>query len=284
MPNVFSVTLDNDTKTADPVELGVYRINANNSNPFVTLSFRLKASADGDSKLKIYANHHFTIADLCLKLAGPLTLDEMADNTNMEADENVAVIFNRTIKEGYNTVCLPIDLSADQVAETFGEGSEIYTFSEEELGGETVITFVKSDETTISANVPVIVKATQTSTSQTFENVNLTPSNEPVLEGTNIDFVGTYARTTVPGGDYFISNGVLYKSTGEANISAFRAYLHPKNGNEVKLFIGDTPTSIDAIHGLEIVNDGAIYDLSGKRVNKAAKGIYIINGKKVMMK
>ena len=88
----------------------------------------------------------------------------------------------------------------------------------------------------------------------------------------------------MPSGDYFISNGVLYKSTGDTNISAFRAYLHPKNGNEVKLFIGDTPTSIDAIHGLEIVNDGAIYDLSGKRVNKAVKGIYIINGKKVMMK
>lgn len=40
--------------------------------------------------------------------------------------------------------------------------------------------------------------------------------------------------------------------------------------------------STDAIQGITAEKDAVIYDLAGRRVSKAGKGLYIINGKKVM--
>ncbi len=287
MPNVVKVNLDGQEKTVDAAALGAKAINTADGNPFVTLSFRLKASAEGDSKLTIYANHHFTIADLSLMLAGPAELDEAANNSAVEAEENATVKVKRTIKQGYNTVVLPFDVTAEQVAAAFGEGAEVYTFSDKAEGEDVVISFQKAEA--ISANVPVLVKATVASTEQTFEGVNLVaPAAEPKAEGTAIDFVGTYAPVTVTAGDYFVNSGTLYKSSGATNLKAFRAYLTLKAGtdpNAVKLRIGsDTTTAIDAINAGAQTVDGAVYNLSGQRVSQPTKGIYIINGKKVMMK
>ncbi len=287
LPNVVTVNLDGQEKTVDAVALGAKAINTADGNPFVTLSFRLKASAEGDSKLTIYANHHFTIADLSLMLAGPAELDEAADNSAVEAEENVTVKVKRTIKQGYNTVVLPFDVTAEQVAAAFGEGAEVYTFSDKAEGEDVVISFQKAEA--ISANVPVLVKATVASTEQTFEGVNLVaPAAEPKAEGAALDFVGTYAPITVAAGDYFVNSGILYKSNGSTSLKAFRAYLKLKAGtdpNAVKLRIGsDTTTAIDAVNAGAQSIDGAVYNLSGQRVSQPTKGIYIINGKKVMMK
>ena len=111
-------------------------------------------------------------------------------------------------------------------------------------------------------------------------------SGEAKVAGTNFDFVGTYAASTdIPAGDYFVSKGALYKSTGATTIKAFRAYLQAKTaGATVKMFIdGENVDAIDAING-EAAEQGAIYNIAGQRVNKAQKGIYIVNGKKVVVK
>ena len=44
------------------------------------------------------------------------------------------------------------------------------------------------------------------------------------------------------------------------------------------------PDGIEVINGQTTVNNGAIYNLQGQRVNKAQKGVYIINNKKVVVK
>ncbi len=51
-------------------------------------------------------------------------------------------------------------------------------------------------------------------------------------------------------------------------------------------YLGNTeaPTAIESIEAATTTAEGTIYDLSGRRVQKAKKGIYIINGKKVMVK
>jgi hypothetical protein len=47
-------------------------------------------------------------------------------------------------------------------------------------------------------------------------------------------------------------------------------------------------TETDGIETIEqaqpVINDGVIYNLQGVRVDKATKGVYIINGKKVVIK
>ena len=115
------------------------------------------------------------------------------------------------------------------------------------------------------------------------------PNGDVKVAGTNFDFVGNYAPLTVAAKDYFVSGGKLYKSTGATNLKAFRAYvknLNPESEGEVKLFIEGEDgivTAIDAIDGESVVN-GAIFNLAGQRVQKAQKGVYIINGKKVAVK
>lgn len=77
----------------------------------------------------------------------------------------------------------------------------------------------------------------------------------------------------------------MYKYNG-TNIKAFRAYLPykaPADGGALRIVFDDVTTGIEGIE----VNDGgktAIYDLSGRRVSRMTKGLYIVNGKKVFIK
>lgn len=77
----------------------------------------------------------------------------------------------------------------------------------------------------------------------------------------------------------------MYKYNG-TNIKAFRAYLPytaPAERGALRIVFDDVTTGIEGIE----VNDGgktAIYDLSGRRVSRMTKGLYIVNGKKVFIK
>ena len=74
----------------------------------------------------------------------------------------------------------------------------------------------------------------------------------------------------------------FYKAEG--TIPAGKAYREAQ-GAEVKGFaivINGGETAIEGITTSATIPADAIYDLSGRRVEKATKGIYIINGKKVL--
>ena len=105
---------------------------------------------------------------------------------------------------------------------------------------------------------------------------------------------GVLTATTVTQGTGSNVNYVLVADNGkavfqwigtvDANVPAGKAYLTIENGpTESRLFIDDT-TDIRSITNGQSVNDNAIYDLSGRRVENPTKGIYIMNGKKVVVK
>ena len=219
------------------------------------------------------------------KLAQDVAYDETANNT-IENTIIADVTMTRTIKEGYNTVCLPFTLTANQVATAFGTGTEVYAFSDNSTDANAVtINFDKGDGS-ITANVPVLVKATAASTEQTFEGVQIVDA-ESKVEGNNFDFVGVYAPTKPAEGDFFLSNATLYQATAATqDIKAFRAYFQDKTNGavEVKLFIDGIATRISEINGAENAENGAIFTVAGQRVQKAQKGLYIVNGKKVLVK
>ncbi len=287
MPNVVTIALDGANQTVNAQELGAKAINVSEGNPFATLKFYVTPTED-NSKLTIYANHHFTIADLSMKLAVAENL-ELNEGTDFEQTEEkyANVTISRSIKEGLNTVVLPFALNAEQVATMFGEGAEVYAYSESsEDANNATVNFNKKEEATIEANVPVLVKATAASTSQTVEGV-IVKTAEAKVAGTNFDFVGVYAPTTVEEGDYFVSGGKLYKSAGATNLKGFRAYIQNKGNatGEVKLNIDGVATSIEAIeNGQLTTGNEAIYNLAGQRVSKATRGIYVKNGRKVVIK
>ena len=210
--------------------------------------------------------------------------------TNTIEDVDIAnVTITRSIKADYNTVLLPFDLTANQVQNVFGSGTEVFAFSENSSDANAItVYFNKVVAGTISANVPVLVKATAASTSQVFEGVQVVaPTGDVKVAGTNADFVGVYVPSNVAEGDYFIGNGAIYKSVGNTSINGFRAYIDVDNAADariVKFNIEGNETT--AIEGLEIVNtnNGKIYNLNGQEVKKAQKGLYIVNGKKIVVK
>ena len=77
----------------------------------------------------------------------------------------------------------------------------------------------------------------------------------------------------------------LYKYTG-ANVKGGKAYYLLANGSAVpKGFVFDFEGQTTGVESIEVNADNqVIYDLSGRRVAKAGKGLYIINGKKVLVK
>ena len=103
--------------------------------------------------------------------------------------------------------------------------------------------------------------------------------------------MGTYASGNIPQDSYFFSDNQLWIALDGTNtIKPFRAYFTPKvaGARELKFVIdGDGTSSIGTVMTdgtLETTAEGTVYNLSGQRVNKPAKGLYVINGKKMIIK
>lgn len=139
----------------------------------------------------------------------------------------------------------------------------------------------------IAANSPVLVKA---SGNYTGSNVTV-----PVVASgatyTNGELVGTYTAMTAVEGSYVLQNhtsgeGVAFYLVGSTkpNVTPFRAYIKPQASNvkSISVLFDDT-NSINEILNSKSSN-GQWYNLAGQRLSKPAKGINIINGRKVIVK
>ena len=76
----------------------------------------------------------------------------------------------------------------------------------------------------------------------------------------------------------------LYKYTG-SYIPGFKAYLYEEEGgtSKIRLKWGDITTAIEASSDVTL-EEGVTYSLNGQRVEKLGSGLYIVNGKKIMVK
>lgn len=191
--------------------------------------------------------------------------------------------YTRTVTTGnYGTLCVPFGVDANGIT-----GATFYTISGKTVSGNVVTSVDLEPVTTLTAGVGYIFKATA-------NEIKLTPNNTtveaPVQSGT---IVGTFTSATpVANGMYILSNNQLCQTAGNFGfIVANRAYVDltnvPESSSAAKLRIsveGDDATAITAIEATEAVNNGVIYNLSGQRVVKPLKGIYIQNGKKILVK
>ena len=252
-------------------------------------------SEAGSVTLTVYAetnvNHNWvSLADGELlsanDIATAVAYDELKTNTISDvAIANVTI--TRNIKKGFNTVVLPFDATANQVADAFGTGTEVYAFSENSEDAATATINFKKGDGSISANVPVLIKATKESSSQVFEGVKIVAPTDVKVAGKNFDFVGTYAPIdAIAAGDYFVGDGKVFKSAGSTKSNAFRAYIKAKTAGAciANFYIDGVETT--AIEALAIAgkNNGKLYNLNGQEVKSAQKGIYIMNGKKFVIK
>lgn len=209
----------------------------------------------------------------------------------------VNVLINRTVKAGvWNTVCLPVDLSAAEVTAAFGAGTEIAklsTFSK--TGGSFKISFATYDWVTEDGtygSTPYLVKPTKDNNEILANEVDVYIENSTLKSSVKVSkkecaFFGILKSGNVPTNNLFISGNKFYYSTGATAIKAFRGYFYLQEFNPsspAPVFVVDGQTT--NIEGLQIVDgDGRIYNLNGQHVeNPTSKGVYIQNGKKVVMK
>lgn len=108
----------------------------------------------------------------------------------------------------------------------------------------------------------------------------------PVDNGSGVTMKGTYTNiAAVPTDDYILSGTDLYKVNSTVTLAPFRAYFTIPSGAAARITLnfGDETTGIETMnHSPLTVNQ--YFDLQGRRVAQPTKGLYIVNGKKVMVK
>ena len=214
-----------------------------------------------------------------------------------EAQVATAVITDRRLLEGLNTVIFPFETTKDELgAATVLE----YTGTTEENGGLTLnFREVESidDVVTLQANTPyaVFVDADQEE-NLTFGVKNINPgwNNMYVVSDPNqkFDFVGTYSEwkqidnSPIVAGDYIAGAQSFKKAIGGNGLKAYRAYLRKTGETDAKASFNFGGTIVNGIEAVELLNNlsGNIYNLNGQKLQKTQKGINIVNGKKLLVK
>lgn len=227
-------------------------------------------------------------------VAKDYTLDENSVNT-IEAYENANVTLKRTFyKDGeWNTLCLPFAV-AD--AKTAFDGAELREVDTQNSHDNTI---VFKEATTIEAGKPYLIKWAKTPNEvcdfvNTFEGVTLVATATPVKVNDAITFTGFYNKAIADKlGASVAAIGVgnkLFKVTS-GEMKGFRAafVLNPATpAAGIKVVIDGTTTGIEDLVVDGVKANGRVYNLNGQYVgnslNGLQPGIYIQNGKKVVVK
>lgn len=228
------------------------------------------------------------------------TLDETKTDNVIETYENANVTLQRTLSKDYwNTFCVPFALDAEQVAQYFGEGTQLRTY-EGNCNNNTVY-FATVDN--IEAGKPYIMKpGNAVVTNPTFEGVSMvatdldTNGNPQAVGATStVQMKGIYNHVTLVQDKTNIyigaGNKFYYPADAEAcQMNGLRAYFIVPEGTDIKKLranLDGATTSLGEIFDTEESNT-PVYNLQGQCVGNSLStlksGIYVQNGKKVVVK
>lgn len=249
-----------------------------------------------------------TAPDMTVKLivTNEWILDEKSTALPSKSTKAVNVKVLRTIPANqWSTICLPFDMTGDQLVAAFGEGVQLAEFTsstpemndaDEVIAINVGFTSVDIDEDDLYANTPYIIKVTESVDHFSLKTA-IDPEEEPFTRVKKNYFYGTmHAGITVPENSLFISGNNFWYSKGKTTIKGFRGYFTLNDiladlsaSAKINISVDGDATSIDGI-GMQRIVEG-VYDLSGRKIqlengdlNKLQKGVYIIDGKKVTIK
>jgi hypothetical protein len=102
-----------------------------------------------------------------------------------------------------------------------------------------------------------------------------TGANVPSVDGNNRNYVLANAQQGV---GFYLANGL--------GVADSKAYLQTTATTDARLsfVFSDETTGINAVQGAALAVDGEVYNLNGQRVATPKRGLYIQNGKKIIMK
>ena len=234
--------------------------------------------------------------------ATAFTILNETSTTAPVAATGVNVRVMRTINaDEWSTICLPFAMSETQVKTAFGNDVALKAFNgyvATEEGDDVVgITVNFNDATAIEANHPCLIKVSSAVSQFDVEGVDIAPEDEPKVAAVNrtkkqrSEMIGTYkAQTAVPEDCLFLNGNKFYYSSGSTKTKAFRAYfdfydvLSDVENASRSIVMGDGGTTgLKGVNG-EDLKVRIYYDLNGHRVENPSKGVYIVNGRKVIVK
>lgn len=218
----------------------------------------------------VYADADYGHANVVV--GGKATSLELADANAFNAPEKFtaeSVKLTRSLQNGINSFVLPFEVSASELG-----ADKVATYQNCTLGEVANFETVKS----VNANTPFLTTGAKEASVLNFTDKSIVATPETL--GT--DFVGVYTRINAEDKYGIDENGKLHKGGADAYVNPFHAYLNVEGVTSVA-FDGSV-TAINNIAADKVANT-AVYDLSGRRVNgKLQKGLYIMNGKKVVVK
>ena len=220
---------------------------------------------------------------------------------------NVTLFDRWLYKDGsWNTLCLPFSLTETQLAASPLAGGDFRTLSSATFSNGTLtLNFTAEGEVkSLTAGTPYIVKWGDGGLIQDprFEKMAISYTYNPV-ETDVVTFSGNFSPVGCSAGDntmlYLGAGNKLYYPNATMTINSFRAYFQLNNGitagdpsspNAIRAFVlnfGDEQTGIahpDFTDYTDKADDW--YSLDGRKLNgkPTQKGIYVVNGKKVVVK
>ena len=220
-------------------------------------------------------------------------------------------------KKGWNSIILPVDMTAAQVKEAFGENTQLAEFRALEDNWIKFSTVdVVADGVVLKKNTPYIIYPTK----EPLGNYTYTIDREtktlkgPVYVatginykdqtsvmtntayGTGMTYTGSYSNpTAVSKGSYMFSKGDLVHTSKDHNVKAYRCWLTEDAPSGRMLMFSLDGNGMGGTTGIQVIEENkqntntGIYNLGGVRMNtnnvdKLPKGVYIVNNKVVVSK
>lgn len=220
-------------------------------------------------------------------------------------------------KKGWNSIILPVDMTAAQVKEAFGEGVQMAEFDRLENNWIKFSTVnVAADGVVLHKNTPYIIYPTKEplgNYSYTIDGVTkILDGHVYVANGINYDdqtsnlthtvngggmtYTGSYSNSNKVSKDsYMFSKGDLVHTSKDHTVKAYRCWLKEDAHSGKMLMFSLDGNGIDGTTDIHVIEENkqntntGIYNLGGVRMNtnnvdKLPKGVYVVNNKVVVKK
>lgn len=228
------------------------------------------------------------------------TMDETKTKNVIEDCAYANVTLQRTLEASHwNSFCVPFALDKDQVTQYFGEGTQLRTY--EGRCENNIVYFATVDN--IEAGKPYIMKpGNAVVKNPTFEGVSMVATGldengnpQAVGDASTVQMKGIYNHVTLVQDKTNIyigaGNKFYYPADAEAcQMNGLRAYFIVPEGTDIKKLranLDGATTSLGEIFDTEESNT-PVYNLQGQCVGNSLStlksGIYVQNGKKVVVK
>ena len=251
-----------------------------------TFSFNYAIPENKTAQIKVYYSNDdeaFATAENAMKVN--YTMSETDAPASFDAGTyNVSLTYTKGAAK-LGTICLPFATTTEELSTKYGTTVKIYELTSH---ADHVISF--SGVENLNAGQPYLIYSDEElSGEKTFADKAVVAS-PGTTDASGVTFHGIYAPTTAGnwGAEWYgvTSEGKIAKGTNTTTMKGMRAYFTGNVAN-ARIFIMDDEdaTGIAAINreGLTIDN-AAVYNLNGQKVQHAKKGLYIVSGRKVVIK